>query len=495
MVPLQASSSPLGDPAELAALVLSKSDWREMRDDLRVRFVDIVAAHFRNGAPFGEVREGCVRTKEKGGLGMSPVEADAVMDAIREVEQARPRQAPVVTPVPAVLPAAIPASAPRQKTPSGETLLQKAAALLEAGKETLEIPATFAEQPKKPAMPPAPAPQQKMSELAPQKKLVPPPLTVPPPVLPPKKPAQPVPASSMPRERAPVPERSALPKSREEAIIMLANEVVGELALRFPDRYLEDRLRGAVTARLRDIRDWPETEETLLRPAQSGGIGLLPAEAEKVHQSVEPRMERIHGELYAQQKKDVVAALAKERAADEARIEQRSVADQKELDTLYADVTGKSTTSGQQANGDATQTHGLTEGDRARPTHPTLPGQQSPSMTDIRAPSMLVGPVEELRRMTLADFRKLSTDPVEAIKKIVDKLKLLESESFAKRFAGIASLKESEVFTLYYTITRTALMKGLPIAKVIADRTADTLPVLTASEFNAILALNQMLRF
>ncbi len=408
------------------------------------------------------------------------------------------RQAPVVTPVPAVLPAAIPAPMPRQKAPSGEALLQKAAALLEAGKATLEIPATFAEQPKKPAMPPPPALQQKMGEPALQKKVMPPPPTIPPPVLPPKKPVQPAPASPSPapRERAPVPERSALPKSREEAIIMLANEVVGELALRFPDRYLEDRLRGAVTARLRDIRDWPETEETLLRPAQSGGIGLLPAEAEKVRQSLEPRMERIHGELYAQQKKDVVAALAKERAADEARVEQRSVADQKELDTLYNDVTGKTPSSAKRTPAPREQASvSSQETGQVRPMAPTVPGQQSPSMTDIRAPSMLVGPVEELRRMTLADFRKLSTDPVEATKKIVDKLKLLESESFAKRFAGIASLKESEVFTLYYTITRTALMKGLPIAQVIADRTADTLPVLTASEFNAILALNQTLRF
>lgn len=473
VVPLQSSTSPAGDPAALAALVLSKSGWREMRDDLRLRFLDIVAGHFRQHIPVGEVREGCVRTREKGGLGMSPVEADAVMDAIREVENARPRQAlqrrapqksiPVVAPVPAVAPTAVPATtAPHPKTPSSrEVLFKKTAALLPAGKETLEIPATCAKE------------QEKV-------------------------------AASTLKSQPPSPTPSTLPKSREEAIVMLTNQVVTELAFRFPDGYLEDRLRAAVAARLRDIRDWPETEETLLRPPQSGGIGLQLQAVERVRQSLESRVERIHGALYAQQKKDVVAAIAKERAAQESRVAQRSEEDRKELDALYNQVTGKPVVATEKSIAPIPGKRSHT------PKPPSTPrggeGQsmgtsggsstiQSPSMTDVRAFSSLVGPVEELRRITLGDFRKLSADPIEATKKILDKLKLLESESFGKRFEGIAALKESEVFTLYYTITRTALMKGVPIAQVIADRTADTLPVLTAAEFNAILALNQTLRF
>jgi hypothetical protein len=493
VVPLQASP-PLGDPAELASLVLNKSGWREMRDDLRLRFLDIVAVHFRAGAPLGDVREGCVRTKEKGGLGMSPVEADAVMDAIRDIEQARPRQTPIIAPVPSVPPAAIPSAPPRLKAPTGKALLEKAVALLDAGKETREIPASFAEEPKQKESSPQSPVVQRSPQAAPEKKVTQPRASVA--ATPPQKPVLPEPALA-PRDRAPVPERSALPKSREEAIVLLTNEVVSELAMRFPDRYLEDRLRGAVSARLRDIRDWPETEETLLRPPQSGGVGLLPVEVEKVRASLESRMERIHGALYAQQKKDVVAAIAKERAASEVRAEQRSAADQKELDALYKGVTGKAPApaSRQPATPQARPLISPQKTATMRPVTSPTHAQQPPSMTDVRAPALLVGPVEELRRMTLADFRKLSTDPVEATKKIVDKLKLLESESFAKRFAGIASLKESEVFTLYYTITRTALMKGLPIAQVIADRAADALPVLTPGEFNAILALNQKLRF
>lgn len=282
--------------------------------------------------------------------------------------------------------------------------------------------------------------------------------------------------------------------------MLLVNEVMGELALRFPDRYLEDRLRSAIAARLRDIRDWQETEETLLRPAQSGGIGLSATEAARVQASLESRVARIQSALYTQQKSDVLAALAKERAANEARQTQRAVAGQQELDTLYTDLTGTASAQTQKTAAPLSRPAGG-GAPRAPQTHAasvssaTPAPQRSLSMTDVRAPSVLVGPVEELRRMTVGDFRKLSTDPVEATKKIVDKLKLLETESFAKRFAGIAAFKESEVCTLYYTMSRTALMKGVSIAQVIADRTADTLPVLTASEFNAILTLNQMLRF
>ncbi len=107
----------------------------------------------------------------------------------------------------------------------------------------------------------------------------------------------------------------------------------------------------------------------------------------------------------------------------------------------------------------------------------------------------LVDAVEEYRLLTVADFRRLSSDPREAIRKLYDKLMAIQKNSFSKKMAAIDAWKESEVNRLYVQMGHENLSKGIPMSEVIAQRKAAGTPALSEAEFDAILEFNEMIQF
>jgi hypothetical protein len=462
IVPLKRGSGPahilklkedggVKDPEKLAALVLAKSGWRETRDAQRMRFLQIIVAHIKDIRDALETREQLMRSEDKGGLGMSPVESDAVLEAVREVMRLKPRnevyrQAPLRQ-----------AQEPVKTQPDA---LKQASELLKAGA-----------LPPRPA--PAPAPPERVEAAKP--------------------PPPPSPAAQIEKKEL---KETKLPASREEAIVMLTNEVMNELNFRLPDRYLSDRLRNAVTSRLREIRDWTETEETLNKPINAGGVGLSQQDIARVKNSLEPRVIKIQAELYRAQKEQVLEALQKERDGDRLREAKKIEAEKAELNQLFEQVTGRP------AGGAASAEKIIKKEVVAAAPRPISKIAAAPeselvraSMVDVRPPTRLVGPIEELRRFNIIDFRKLSADPVEAVRKLQDKLKLLEAESLPKKLEGVAALKQSELFSLYFALSQTSLARGKPIEEVISDRASQNLPTLSKLEFDTLMEFNRALRY
>ncbi len=531
------------DPREAASLVLMKSGWRETREDLWLRFIETLVSHVKDVRDAAETRETLSRAVEKGGLGMSPVEVDAVMAAVAEVRQGRKPGARSQE-KPAGQPIGQEARRPGgQGALGGQTTGQQAGMPSPAPKPTL--PPTAYRLP--PVVPTAPPPRETLKKAAellnkalPPKEAVVPvkieergvrgqeisagqtagqpagmPLPAPKPTLPPTAYRQPpvvptapanlpvpaMPAAPPPRESVP-----PLPASRDEAVVMLTNEIMTELNLRFPERYLEDRLRMAVGARLRDIRDEVETGEVLAKPVNAGGLGLGSADLARVKAALEPRVARIHSELYERQKGRTIEALAKEREQDRFRQDVRKEQEKQEIDSLFEQVTGKTATPGSQEvrrpGGPSVTSQPARPvpvppgGPVVRPKPAVAPPPPAPTtMTDVRRPAGLVGPIEELRRLTVGDFRKLSADPREATRRIQDKLRLLEDLSLGEKFQGIAALKESDLMTTYYAMTRASMAGGSSIDEIIASRTQAALPTLTREEFDAIMDLNRAVRF
>ena len=120
--------------------------------------------------------------------------------------------------------------------------------------------------------------------------------------------------------------------------------------------------------------------------------------------------------------------------------------------------------------------------------------ESKPVATEVRPSPKLTGPVEELRSLTVKDFRRLSREPSEATLKILDKLDLLEEQGFEVKTAGIKAWQDSEVNRLYLELLRQSL-EGRPISEVIAERESKNLPALAKPEFDAIMELNRKLRF
>lgn len=109
--------------------------------------------------------------------------------------------------------------------------------------------------------------------------------------------------------------------------------------------------------------------------------------------------------------------------------------------------------------------------------------------------SMVMGPVDELKSITLADFRKMADSPEDAAEKILEKISYLEDESLIKRAEGIKAWKQSEIYKLYLQIGNLSLAQKKPVERVIFELREAGQPYLTPIEFQAIADLNNRLSY
>lgn len=123
----------------------------------------------------------------------------------------------------------------------------------------------------------------------------------------------------------------------------------------------------------------------------------------------------------------------------------------------------------------------------------------SPEPTKTRVEEVKVeqrsyGPIEELQTIALADWRRWGT-PKHAAQKIQDKINLLGEESLVKKAEGIKAWKDSIINQLYLDIGAESIDRGKSVTEIIAQRQQQSLSTLTEEEFNAVVELNQKLRF
>ena len=114
---------------------------------------------------------------------------------------------------------------------------------------------------------------------------------------------------------------------------------------------------------------------------------------------------------------------------------------------------------------------------------------------DVKFARKLVGPVEELGTMGAQEFRRLSSDPVEAVRKIEDKLSLLESYNYEDRIQGIKAWRKSPVNRLYLSMANEALKQGISIAEVASTRRNAGQESLSPADIKAIVGLNNRIKF
>ena len=125
---------------------------------------------------------------------------------------------------------------------------------------------------------------------------------------------------------------------------------------------------------------------------------------------------------------------------------------------------------------------------------PELEGGR-PRMEDVKFTPKLVGPVDELRRFNLVDFRRLSADPSKAAQRIYEKIELLGEDSFNKKVLGIKSWRQSELVQSYLDLVYENIEKNLTLEQVINLKQSQNLETLSLEEFKAIMDLNKKLRF
>lgn len=129
-----------------------------------------------------------------------------------------------------------------------------------------------------------------------------------------------------------------------------------------------------------------------------------------------------------------------------------------------------------------------------------IPTWQEKLHRDVKPPkAQLLTPVDEIRTMTIAEWRRLGQNPQKAAQRIREKIELLGQEAMDKRVEALRAWKQTEMYRQYVDIGTEVMRTGQSVPEVIASmQTKNALSgsgILTAEEWTAILALNSNLRF
>jgi hypothetical protein len=122
-----------------------------------------------------------------------------------------------------------------------------------------------------------------------------------------------------------------------------------------------------------------------------------------------------------------------------------------------------------------------------------MPEQERPQVNDIRQPAKVMGPVEELADIDLDEFRRQGTNPTEAADRILEKIDLLEHDSWTMKIEAIKAWRRSSANQLYIQIGRESMDTNQSVAEVIRKRMQNNQSYLLLDEFLAINSLNSRL--
>ncbi len=125
--------------------------------------------------------------------------------------------------------------------------------------------------------------------------------------------------------------------------------------------------------------------------------------------------------------------------------------------------------------------------------HASRDGKQK--VTDIVYRKKLIGPVDELARMGVADFRRIAARPEDRMDELEERLNVLEETSYTDRIAGIKAWRKSPVHALYVQMMQTSLTAGISLSEVAAKRRERGEESLSAGEIQVIMQFNNKTRF
>jgi hypothetical protein len=335
--------------------------------------------------------------------------------------------------------------------------------------------------------------------------------------------------------------------------------ILERLSWRPEDPYLQRRFTNMISTRLRDVRSRNEFFMKLMRDVKVGGLSLEREEAEKITNEVETgynefrgnvekeEKERLSKQLEAQEKKVQERKRretedhakwfeekikSKQAAEDEHKraFEQLKVIAQGKTSPIEHPIEAKDKAKEKAAFGDLVPVKApakkverpkeiippakkaekkLETPARKVPVKPVVKvsietariqkaaAGARPKIEDVQMPTSaprLAGPIQEIGNITLDQFRRLGS-PVDAAKRLEEKVGLLAEESFEKRIAGVQAWQGSPLQKKYLALLAEAFKAGKQVQALIEEKQQAGEDVLTSEELDAIMALNNKLRF
>lgn len=233
------------------------------------------------------------------------------------------------------------------------------------------------------------------------------------------------------------------------------------------DASLTERFRLAIIAQLKGIRSSDQTRSYLTLSANSGGLGLSDQQANDVIKNMlvvgsAPRI-----------------AIPQE---DAPRIVPSAVPPRPHYTPLHQPLAprGSTTPPPRQSSGIRPILQDIQKTAEQRTAERTPVSPVSPKQT--------VGPIDEIARLRLIDFRRFSREPQQAAEQLLKKFDTLKKESYLLFLDAKKAWWHSPLFQQYVQLLVNALHANTPITGSYA-KTADA-ETLTQEEFQAIVSIN-----
>ena len=115
-------------------------------------------------------------------------------------------------------------------------------------------------------------------------------------------------------------------------------------------------------------------------------------------------------------------------------------------------------------------------------------------VSDVVKPHPLMGGVEEMQYLSLADFRSLGATSEQRVARLSDKFALIKKESLAKFVSAIKAYRASPLFQQYVTLGANSLGQSKTITQEIASDTGAG-NFLTMEEFDALADFHETLSY
>ncbi|MBI2037600.1 MAG: hypothetical protein HYT15_01540 [Candidatus Magasanikbacteria bacterium] len=232
---------------------------------------------------------------------------------------------------------------------------------------------------------------------------------------------------------------------------------------------LQGRLKSLILARLKDIKSEDEIRDILLRPVKNSGLGLSEGQVEKIIKLC----------------REVLGADAAKAASDNAQtpiLKGKSggmalMVEPPELPMVIpvkSSFSVKNSTPPAPLNKFATDTIVSRIIKENMADEPMFKISNKPAVRqvvqDISVPDMEMGPVEEFKSITITEFRRLSSNPEEAAKRLYQKMSNLQEESFVWYLDAVAAYHNSPLYLEYMSAVSQSLAERKSLANVLAAK-------------------------
>jgi hypothetical protein len=264
------------------------------------------------------------------------------------------------------------------------------------------------------------------------------------------------------------------------------DETLKQLSVVGLDDYLLKRLRNIISSRLRDVRNAIQIKEVLTRDSKIGGLDRHPEEAEAMVKVIEAAYLTHHTELSTLEQQRI-------ERMKQAQNEKREMRRKEDSEAHAEWYRNKVQESNPWANALEAQKSGQPLAASNQAAWPPAATGQQPALDAIRAPVRLTSLGSELGGITLAEFRRISKSPEEAMERLWQKLETLKQESYDHWQEGAQAWRQSPLQQQYLQMVTQSFTSGRPVAEIAREMHEKDPNQPTAEEIGAILLINNRL--